>query len=1765
MSIRSQYFIKHNAVFLFCQRTFNHSLKIMSISIVIWVGFNREAIAQSADYGDAPNNYKGLSDTYGDASHNISSDLYLGNVVPDSEASTQLTSSPSTGDDDDEGDDEDAFVALPNVPLIDPSISNLSLGRKYNLTVPITNNTNGNATLHAWIDFNQNGKFEAGEYQSQEVDNIQDSVSLSWDIPLTTLIGDTHARFRLTTDDLGDNRRLLDFFNLNLSSIDLSSVGATILNLLDGIDGRSVGNATDGEVEDYPVSISVPLFDYGDAPDEDSGTELGDYQTTESDGGPSHVVVDTLGLNFSLGNNIDGDDGSLQSVNADADDLDGTNIDLLNTLLSGGNTSLNDEDGVDVDNLPPLTADAGQTYIVPVTVKNNIPLLDAFVVGYIDFNQDGDFDDAGEKSTTAIAPPVTSVSASASTDGSSTSASGSVDSTGLRTVDVTFAVPAGVTPGETYARFRLGSIQEIVESATTVTVSSSNGEVNNGEVEDYKIAIAAATNSGNTEPTDFGDAPDSYRDASHDITTAPGLYLGSVAPDGEADTQLPSAAAAGDDDDGNDDEDAFVFLPNVPLADPAILELSVGRNYNLTVPVTNTTETPATLHAWIDFNQNGKFEEGEYQAQSVASGQTSVELSWDLGGILDFLNLLNLPLTTLVGDTHARFRLTSEELTDNPGLIDGLGIDERAYGDAADGEVEDYPVNITAPLYDYGDAPDTGTGTGTGNYQTTEGDEGPTHIAIKDPLDLLHLSLGNTVDGDDGSLQNNDANADDADTKDVDILSTVLSNDDTELDDEDGIVSFPPLTATPGQTYTVPVTVRNNIPLLDAFVVGYIDFNQDGDFDDPGEKSATVTVPSDLLTVAPDRIALDTSGEPRTFEVNFTVPAGVIPGNTYARFRLGSIKEIVESATTVAVSTSNGEVNNGEVEDYGVAIVPATPSVTSVGGQLIDDLNYNGLQDEGETGRDGVTFNLFNLQNEPVASTVTANGGFYDFGELPSGEYYLEIDAPEQTILKGSSGDAQSSFNRVTNRTEPFIFTSGNPLIFDAAIAVDTDGDKIADVNERGDRDGDGVADEEEIDPEGFFYEESSGKILTGGSIAVTGPSPNSVNLVDDGADGSYQFFGRETGRYTIAVESPPGYEPSTSCTETAEFFDPTGGEDPTSLGSGEDGNTGVLVDRDCAANTFYLSFDLEPGDPFVINNNLPFRAIAEPIPSPPPAPGNSCEILLINESFEAPVVGTTPPTPQQTFDNSIAIYNENDVPGWLSSADNSIELWRVGSGVTPYEDEQFAEINAYVNGSLYQDTTTTPGSVITWQFAHRGRSGIDTMNLKIGAPGATVAQINPTNGTTSFSTGNSDWVLYQGTYTVPAGQSTTRFEYEAVSTAGTSQSVGNFIDSVRFGPLCDHGDASSNYPVLRNDNGAAHVNDGVTFLGNSVKIELDGQPSAEANGDDGTPNDADNIDDEDGVTFISKLDIGTTASVDVVASVPGYLNAWVDFNNNENWNDPGEQVFTDEFLNVGINNLSFVVPINANTGVTSARFRFSSGGGFGATGIVGDGEVEDYQITVTASDPNLLLVKRITAINPGQSDEVQFNGFVDDGTANNEDNDPNWPDDDDIYLRGEIVVDPNNTVAKPGDEIEYTIYFLSNGDETARNVQVCDVIPDNMTFVANSYGSNFGVTLLNSSATGATPTNLSNAADTDGATFFASGATLPKIDNPPPNSSENLCRKVDTKGTIDKSDDDVVEVEANNNDNGAVVVEIDTLPEATAPGTPANSYGFIRFRAKVK
>ena len=196
----------------------------------------------------------------------------------------------------------------------------------------------------------------------------------------------------------------------------------------------------------------------------------------------------------------------------------------------------------------------------------------------------------------------------------------------------------------------------------------------------------------------------------------------------------------------------------------------------------------------------------------------------------------------------------------------------------------------------------------------------------------------------------------------------------------------------------------------------------------------------------------------------------------------------------------------------------------------------------------------------------------------------------------------------------------------------------------------------------------------------------------------------------------------------------------------------------------------------------------------------------------------------------------------------------------------------------------------------------------------------------------------------------------------------------------------------------------------------------------------------------------------------------------------------------------------------------------------------------------SLLLVKRITAVNPGKADEIIFNNFVDDPNDAN-DNAANWPSDKKTYLRGEISVED----IKPGDEVEYTIYFLSNGGNSAKNVKICDVIPDNMTFVKNSYATEVGIGLgLDELTLISNPNqNLSNMVGDDQGDFYDSGI------NPP----NKLCSKIDP---ADSSR--LIEVNSSNNINGAIVINLDSdLPPAISPGNPTNSYGFMRFRTQVK
>jgi subtilisin family serine protease len=173
-----------------------------------------------------------------------------------------------------------------------------------------------------------------------------------------------------------------------------------------------------------------------------------------------------------------------------------------------------------------------------------------------------------------------------------------------------------------------------------------------------------------------------------------------------------------------------------------------------------------------------------------------------------------------------------------------------------------------------------------------------------------------------------------------------------------------------------------------------------------------------------------------------------------------------------------------------------------------------------------------------------------------------------------------------------------------------------------------------------------------------------------------------------------------------------------------------------------------------------------------------------------------------------------------------------------------------------------------------------------------------------------------------------------------------------------DFGDAPSSvqsefaasYPTQIKDNGARHVISNL-FLGSFVDAELDGNASANALGDDLA------VDDEDGVVFpvsaIASPNLPTISSVVVTGSGNSKLDAWVDFNQDGDWNDSGEQILSGANVLAGSQFLSFTIPAGAKSGTTYGRFRLSSAGGLSPTGLAEDGEVEDYAISILDGQTN--------------------------------------------------------------------------------------------------------------------------------------------------------------------------------------------------------------------
>ncbi len=199
-------------------------------------------VDRGLDYGDAPESYGTLQNDNG-ASHQMVPGFYLGNGID-----TELDGQPTSGADGDDNygvDDEDG-ITLPTSFNAGASVS-------------ITATASATGYLDAWIDFNRDGDWsDAGENILTRQGLVTGANNLTISVPTSVSPGASYARFRFSSNG--------------------------------GL--APTGYATDGEVEDYAVTLVGNTWHNSALPEDVNG----DHSVTPID---ALLIINDLNRNGS--------------------------------------------------------------------------------------------------------------------------------------------------------------------------------------------------------------------------------------------------------------------------------------------------------------------------------------------------------------------------------------------------------------------------------------------------------------------------------------------------------------------------------------------------------------------------------------------------------------------------------------------------------------------------------------------------------------------------------------------------------------------------------------------------------------------------------------------------------------------------------------------------------------------------------------------------------------------------------------------------------------------------------------------------------------------------------------------------------------------------------------------------------------------------------------------------------------------------------------------------------------------------------------------------------------------------------------------------------------------------------------------------------------------------------------------------------------------------------------------------------------------------
>ena len=393
-----------------------------------------------------------------------------------------------------------------------------------------------------------------------------------------------------------------------------------------------------------------------------------------------------------------------------------------------------------------------------------------------------------------------------------------------------------------------------------------------------------------------------------------------------------------------------------------------------------------------------------------------------------------------------------------------------------------------------------------------------------------------------------------ADTSDTDFTALVLPGFVLSQGANPSVVmgvTGTTVTATPAGFF-VPVTVTGHL---------YVDVNGNGSQDsgEPGladvdivvtdSNSVTQTVTTNLQGDWTAKIPPGSAtAKVTTNDPDFT--AVLPPGYTQTQGN--------DPTTFTAVV---GSVANGGTDGY------KTPVLYTISGQVRFDSDRNGSFLDNDQPLAGFTVKLYgDANNNQIldvgtdllrATLVTGSDGRYTFTGFPNGHYIVKLTPPSAAFVSTKDTDGNN------NREDPLQVANSNS----------TNNDFL-----------------EFAGPQGWFYDTETGDIVPGGNVLVTGvPAGGVATVLFDGSSGQYAWVTNGVpGDYTLAVSAPAGYtiDPSRPASPTPLVAH--GQPDPLNLGSNVNLAGSGLQDFSAGANTWYLSFTVQVGDPKVGRNNIP-------------------------------------------------------------------------------------------------------------------------------------------------------------------------------------------------------------------------------------------------------------------------------------------------------------------------------------------------------------------------------------------------------------------------------------------------------------------------------------------------------------------------------------------------------------------------------------------------